>query len=101
MSDEAPPDLAGLAYMFYYVADPATFTGLDDADRAALEHQYSPAQILGFYDALEWALAHPDFKFTSVMPALQGEPGFEDKALLEYFKKLHTTMKPIADKLRP
>ena len=34
------------------------------------------------------------------MPALKSESGFDDKALLDYFKKLHTTMKPVVDKLR-
>lgn len=98
MSDKPPPDLAGLAYMFNYVDDPSTYTGLDDKDRAGLEQTYSKDQILGFFDALTWAIAHPNYKFTSLMPPMQS-PHFNDAGLLDYFKKLHASMKPLADKL--
>lgn len=86
--------------MFNYVDDPSTYSGLDANDRAGMEQSYSKDQILAFFDALVWALAHPNYKFTSLTPPMQSSH-FNDAALLDYFKKLHTSLKPLADKLRP
>lgn len=100
MSDQPPPELAGLAYMFNYVDDPSTYSGLDANDRTGMEQSYSKDQILAFFDALTWAIAHPTYKFTSLVPPMQS-PHFNDAGLLNYFTKLQTSMKPLADKLRP
>jgi hypothetical protein len=83
---------------------PKTFAPLDDKDREELIAQYKPDKILAIYDALTWAIAHPDFGFlheyAKAIP--QKPPTTHDSAtIVEYFKKLRDGMAPVVEKLRP
>jgi hypothetical protein len=99
MSDEPPLHLQGLLYMLYYVADPKSYQGLNDSDRADLERKHSAQEINAFHDALTWAAEHPDFAFSTLSP-LGDHMTHDNATILHYFTKLREGMKPIVDKLR-
>jgi hypothetical protein len=100
MSDTPPQDLVGLLYSLDYIDDPKSYVGLSEADRTDLERKYTPSQILDFFDALTWAIEHPDFPFLTLSSTMLPDMKHDNPTIVGYFTKLREGMRPVAERLR-
>jgi hypothetical protein len=100
MSEQGPEALWIPLHGLYYVDDPKAFPVPVEADREALVAAYTPERILAIFDALTWALAHPDFPFLTSYAQYIPDMDHDNATIVEDFKKLREGMKPVVDKLR-
>lgn len=101
MAEKAPDDLVTPMVGLYYVPDPKTFAVPDEADREHMVRTYSSDEILAMYDALIWAVAHPDHAFLDQFGDFTPGMKYDNKTIVGYFEKLIEGMRPLVDKLRP
>lgn len=100
MADDAPEALWIPLHALFYVRDPASFAVPNDSQRAAFERDYTPEKILAIYDALAWAIAHPDHPFLTTYAKDIPKMHHDNATIVAYFKKMHEGMEPLVKKLR-
>lgn len=72
-------------YKLFYLDDVDDEQAFGDDFAELLRRDYTAEQIHGFVAALDWALAHPDYDFSSLLPGLRQT----NAEILRYLRRVH------------
>jgi hypothetical protein len=101
MTEKAPEALHIPLHGLYYVPDPRAFAVPDAGAREFLLGTYAPEKILEIFDALVWAVRHPDYPFLAEFADAIPDMTYDNETIVGYFEKLIEGMRPVVEALRP
>jgi hypothetical protein len=99
MMREAPDALWIPLYGLAYIQDPEAHT-IDDRDREVLLREYTPEKILAIFDALSWAVEHPDYPFVAAFGEILPPMHYDQKTIVRYLETVREGMRPVVEQLR-